>query len=281
MVAFPGDIVGRLVGAAVRVAQPGVSEAHALVTLRDAELWLLPLRGQLVVDEAEVGEVRLCAGVEVTLARGVVLRVIRSAKPEDVLGLEVEGRPRVALQGPEWSLLRDGAIVPRALPRAVAHFFVSADGCLCRGSGQEQEVVEGWVDQLGGWTVRAVSIPLRDASVEPTFRGPPWRIVSMDGEVEVRPAGQRTARLTLRGVRALLVQVLGWRGEPTSWQEASSQVWRSERDEGKRLQNWWKQVKELRKQCAAADVPMDLITSDGRGAWRINAAVASWVDEME
>lgn len=42
----PGDLIGRLPGAALQIADPRVSEAHAMVSLRAGELVLLALRLQ-------------------------------------------------------------------------------------------------------------------------------------------------------------------------------------------------------------------------------------------
>lgn len=47
--AAPGDILGRLPTAAVRLNDPRISEAHALVSLRGRTLRLLALRGRFAV----------------------------------------------------------------------------------------------------------------------------------------------------------------------------------------------------------------------------------------
>jgi pSer/pThr/pTyr-binding forkhead associated (FHA) protein len=46
---YVGDIVGRTWSAAVRIDDPDVSEAHALVSLRGERLWLLALRRRFTV----------------------------------------------------------------------------------------------------------------------------------------------------------------------------------------------------------------------------------------
>ena len=45
-----GDIIGRIWGAALRLDDPQISEAHALVSMRGTALKLLALRGRFVVD---------------------------------------------------------------------------------------------------------------------------------------------------------------------------------------------------------------------------------------
>lgn len=44
-----GDVVGRLWTAALQLDDGRVSEAHAMVSLREGQLQLLPLRGALAV----------------------------------------------------------------------------------------------------------------------------------------------------------------------------------------------------------------------------------------
>ena len=46
----PGDIIGRMRGAALCLDDPRISEAHALVSLRGSTLRLLALRGRMSVD---------------------------------------------------------------------------------------------------------------------------------------------------------------------------------------------------------------------------------------
>ena len=59
--ATPGSILGRLSSASVRIDDPRVSEAHALVSLRGSELKLLTLRGSIRVDGRRDADVHLDA----------------------------------------------------------------------------------------------------------------------------------------------------------------------------------------------------------------------------
>ena len=264
VVAVPGAIVGRLTGAAVRLADLAVSEAHAMVSLRGGELRLLALRGTLRVGGELRDELVLGLDQQIELAPGVLLGVVRVEPPRRVLALSVdEGEPKPLEEG-ERSV-------------GAARFVVTGDGCVVRWPGGEDEVEEGWSRELEGRRLAVVSLALGPPDVDPTWRGPAWKLVSRDDVVEVCRPG-RPPVLTLTGRAASLVQVLGWAGEPMRWQDASAQVWRKEPDEGRRLSNWWKHVKALRKSCAAGDVPTAIIDSDGRGTWRINGRVASFED---
>ena len=69
----PGDLIGRLWSAALRVDNARVSEAHALVSLRGQHLKMLALRGVNAVDKKRVTEDQLVPAVSIQLARGYEL----------------------------------------------------------------------------------------------------------------------------------------------------------------------------------------------------------------
>jgi pSer/pThr/pTyr-binding forkhead associated (FHA) protein len=54
-----GDLIGRLWSAALVIDDPRISEAHALVSLREGGFWLLSLRRKIAVGGRPVSEVRL------------------------------------------------------------------------------------------------------------------------------------------------------------------------------------------------------------------------------
>src|SRR6185369_975023 len=89
--------VGRSTGAALQLDDGRVSEAHAMVSLREGQLQLIPLRGGLAVGGEPVSHVVLRPGVLLDLALGVRLEVVEVLLPEEVLGVEGEGLPRQML----------------------------------------------------------------------------------------------------------------------------------------------------------------------------------------
>lgn len=70
-----GDLIGRVWTAALTLEDARVSEAQALVSLRDGALVLLALRRLLRVDGREARQVVLTPGLVVDLADGVSLVV--------------------------------------------------------------------------------------------------------------------------------------------------------------------------------------------------------------
>src|SRR5688572_12986358 len=71
----PGALIGRLSSADLRFAEPTVSEAHALVSLRGRELKLLALRRWFEVGGHRLSELSLAAGQHIHLAEHIVLVV--------------------------------------------------------------------------------------------------------------------------------------------------------------------------------------------------------------
>ena len=68
-------MIGRVWSAALVLDDPRISEAHALVSLRNRSLRLMALRGALTVDGRDVDSVTLAPGLRVELADGVSLTV--------------------------------------------------------------------------------------------------------------------------------------------------------------------------------------------------------------
>ena len=116
----PGDMIGRLAHAALSIADPSVSEAHALVSLRAGRLMLLALRRRFEVDGQSRDEVVLEPGLEIGLAASVRLLVLEVALPESVLGVRLPGLPAIPLP-PVISLFAE------RLPRTKLGYDARAD----------------------------------------------------------------------------------------------------------------------------------------------------------
>jgi hypothetical protein len=125
-----GDLIGRLPSAAVFLDDERVSEAHALVSLRGADLKILSLRGRLIVDGKAMTEAVLEEGMVIEPAPGLELTVASVALPDAVLALQGEGLPRQILGGTTSILLTPRpAIVQRYVGDAVAWVWPVGDGC--------------------------------------------------------------------------------------------------------------------------------------------------------
>ena len=143
--ATPGSILGRLSSASVRIDDPRVSEAHALVSLRGSELKLLTLRGSLRVEGRRDADVVLEAGLRIHLARGVELKVVAVELPSSMTALQLrsQGKPfgeQVELTRSVYSILPqpEPQIVSRYTQNAPAHVWNTSDGWCIRLAGQER-----------------------------------------------------------------------------------------------------------------------------------------------
>ncbi len=94
-----GGINGRGLSAQLRLTDPGVSEAHALVTLRGRELRIMALRGRVVINDVPVSEATLRVGQRVVLSAGTVVTVVGVEVPPAV------AEPMLATVGGEARLV--------------------------------------------------------------------------------------------------------------------------------------------------------------------------------
>lgn len=87
---YPGSIIGRLAKADLRIDDPRISEAHALISLRGNSLKMLALRGSLTIKERIRGETVLDKDMEIKLTDEHVLKVVSVHLPEYVLTVQYQ-----------------------------------------------------------------------------------------------------------------------------------------------------------------------------------------------
>ena len=167
----PGDVLGRSATVSLSLDDGRVSEAHAMVSLREGQLQLLPLRGGLALNGEPVSHVILRAGVVLELAHGVSIEVTEVHLPIDVLGVEGDGLPRQMLPAVA-SLLVDGRLrlVSGWREDAAAQLWTSGEGYRVRTGGNTLSVAAGHTLDVGGKRVSFVAIPLGEAGPRTTRR---------------------------------------------------------------------------------------------------------------
>lgn len=212
-----GDLIGRLWSASLQLNDGRVSEAHAMVSLREGELRLLGLRGAFAIDGRPMTDVALEAGQRVQIARGLELVVESVALPDRVLGLEGPGLVRQALPA-VCSVLADPS--PR-LSRgwkegALWSIWSTGDGWVARDhAGAERIVTAGDALALGETTLTLVDIPLRNAGPPATRRGgefdAPLTVVARFDTVDIERGEENAVRLSGKAARLVseLVAVPG------------------------------------------------------------------------
>ena len=132
VLATEGALVGRGATATVQLEDPSVSEAHALLSLREGRLVLLPLRGAIGVSGVRATEIALEEGLRVDLSadswlevesvdapdpasastpathqRGRLRRSLTVRARYDTVHLEREGLPTLSLPGLQARLVSE------------------------------------------------------------------------------------------------------------------------------------------------------------------------------
>ncbi|MDP2306317.1 MAG: hypothetical protein Q8P18_09850 [Pseudomonadota bacterium] len=264
---FPGDLVGRVWTAALVVDDARVSEAHALVSLRDGALVLLALRRLLRVDGRDLQQVTLAPGQVVGLAEGVALTVEDVVLPEVVLALEGAGLGRRVLSG--TAFLRLGPpveLLPRYAADARAEIWFTGGGWRARvDGGAPVDLVEGDALVVGDAVFRAVAVRLREAERRGTVVGTqaPLRIVARHVTAHVHRDGQPVCVLT--GVPARIVSELAVMGVPAAWEAVAASVWPDEDDRNALRRRWDVHLGRLRAKLRDAGIRDDLVRADGKG----------------
>jgi hypothetical protein len=269
VVLHPGDLVGRAATAALRVDDGRVSEAHAMVSLRGGQLWLLALRGRLMVRGRPRGEVVWEAGAEVELADGLSLTCDAVELPDHVLALRCDAGAPQALLG-TTSLHAGPPVSLRAGhdPDADAVFWTLGDRWRTALRGQSPQ----WLQAGDRLTVRGVEIEVRllpSAAAEltrtrPSVRGPARWLVAAE-TVEAHQAG--SVALQLQGLQAQLMACLLARPDaaPAAWLVA--EMWPGDRSSPPSLRNRLDvHLARLRERLRVAGLTEVRIGMDGSGA---------------
>lgn len=264
----PGDVIGRMASAALRVDDPRVSEAHALVSLRGERLVLLALRGALLRNGKPQSAIELVAGNEIVLAAGLSLKVLRVQLPATALAIEGVEHGPVVLTASVYSLVTSGnktSCIPGFHEDSVLSIWSTGEGWrMQRGSApaqaldEDQELIPG---------VRTAAIQLSQASAQSTVAagqiGVPLRIVARFDTVQIDREGWPTCHLGGRPARILseLVSI----GAPVSWEAVAREIWADNADRDHLRTRWDRNLSSLRSKLRAAQIRTDLVRSCGSG----------------
>lgn len=265
-----GDLIGRLWNAALHIDDARVSEAHALVSLRGGALMLLALRGRFAVDQQPLAEVRLKAGMEILLARGLTIGIEEVVLPDAVLALEGDGLARVHLSGVASLYAGEPPSVEHKYRGdADAWVWGTGEGWRLRtrdGAVRALEGGETW--QLRGRAYRVVAVPLESAGPARTRAlgsvQAPLRMVAYYDTFHIHRDGRPP--LQLRGQGARILSELVACGAPVEWHTLAEQLWPADKDDPAHLRRRWDvALARLRSRLKGAGVRPDLIRADGSG----------------
>lgn len=266
-----GDVIGRAWSASLRVDDPRVSEAHALVSLRGDRLKLLSLRGRFVVAGEALTEHDLAAGQIVELSPDSRLEVLDVLLPPVVMALEGDGLAATAVHG-------SAALVVRSVPMLVhatasdaqAWLWPGPDGMRVRLPGEEPRTLAvGEELVVVGRTFRLVAIPLAGhaATVDRSAARLTLQVVVRYETAHLHRSDGVTG--VLDGVQARLLSELVSFDCPVAWKVLAEQLWKDSDDPlvlRKRLDGaLWR----LRRSLRSAGLRDDLVRPNGQGQFEV------------
>ncbi len=266
-----GDIIGRLATAAMPIDDARISEAHAMVSLRERELKLIRLRGGLALEGKPVNEVTLRPGVEIVLASGISIRVESLHLPSSVLGLEGEGLPRQVVPPVASLVLGEGVrLLAGYVEHASAWLWCTGPSWRLRLADQApttRSLEPGEQFELAGTTIHALAISLEGASQAPTRAvggvEAPLRIEANFDTVQIHREG--AAPLVLGGTHARIVSELVALDGPAHWTVIAGLLWPNSTEPEALRSRFDVALSRLRRKLREARVRTDLVHTDGSG----------------
>jgi hypothetical protein len=280
----PGDLIGRVASAALALDDPRVSEAHAMISLRRGELYLLALRRLVGYKGKPTSDVLLVEGDEIEIADGLRLVVEAVHKPAKVIAIEAAGlgvRPlgQVAslVAGPPLRL------TARFVPGAAAYLWsVGGDEWRVRvGDAAPRSLGVG--DGFDAAGVRCVlcAVDLGAACHPPTQAmggiDAPLRIVAHYESVELHRSNRPV--VTISGVGARLISELVSFGGPVGWEVVAGELWRDAAGPIELRRRWDVSLARLRGRLRDAGIRGDLLRSDGGGQLQLVLYDGDQVDD--
>lgn len=265
----PGELIGRVPSCALIIDDSRISEAHAIVSLRGGQLWLLALRGRFSVANAIVERVALEPGQRVVLAQGIELEVVEVVLPDEVLALELPLREPALLQSTTSIML-----APQLMMRGGWHADAAAwlwpvnEVWRARVGDADVFTVEpGVAIHVGPHALMPRLVALDDAGVAHTVARAddfvPLRIHARFHSVHIT-RGEREP-IVLTGTAARVVSELVALEGPVEWQIPAREVWGGDEDEVLLRNRWDATLSRLRKRLRGAGVRDDLIRVSGQG----------------
>lgn len=263
-----GDLIGRLASAAMALDDARISEAHAMISLREGELRMIALRGGLAVDGRAQAEVTLRDGLEIVVAKGLVIETLRVHLPEHVLGIEVPGVGARPLPSVASILARAPWMVAGHVESAVAWLWsTGATWRFRQGTSDARPLEPGAHFDVGGHALRVVSVPLARASLAATRAvggvATPLRLSANFDTAHIHREG--VAPLVLSGVHARIVSELVALGGPAPWKVVAELLWPNEDDVDLLRSRFDVALSRLRRRLREARIRTDLVHSNGTG----------------
>lgn len=281
---FPGDLIGRSASAALRLSDPRVSEAHAMLSLRGDTLRLLALRGRFSLDDEALSDLELRAGQRIFLARDLALEVLALVLPPAILGLEGPGLLRQSVSN--VTSLRVGPpveLTSRFVQDADAVLWSDGEEWTLRLAGEpDRPLVPGDSFEVRGASFRAVPLSLGAAGHDSTSPlggiAAPLHLVVRYDTAHIHRTTEPS--LLLDGILARIVSELASISVPVAWDSLARLIWPQETDQVLLRRKWDTNLTRLRRRLREAQIRPDLVRADGHGNFEIFLQPGDRVDDQ-
>lgn len=280
----PEAIIGRMRSATLRLNDPAISEAHAMVSLRGASLRLLALRGRFEVDGRQLADIALSPGQRIVLTPQIALDVVSVSIPPEIIGIRARDLPLQVLP-PVASIAADTGDVGAGFhPEAAAVLWLDGDVVYLRdlsGTRPETTLAMGEAFDVAERTYVLERMRLEAADAPATQRGhldEPLTLKLMYDSVHIEHGPHVAA---VDGLPARILCELAEIGAPVEWRTVAREVWPHEVDDGLLRRNWDACLARLRRALLEQGVRGDLVRAAGRGRVELFLRAGDTVDDRQ
>lgn len=259
-----GGLIGRAPCASLRLAGPGICEAHAIVTRHEGQLILRALGGPLLVHHVPIESVTLEVGQTVSLAPEVDLRVESLRTPNHTLAIEGLGDEPVLLDADVATLWHDPwRLTSGYHPRGLGWIAADGDRWLAHIDHETVALHEGTELAVRGRLLQVVAVPIDawSGSSEP-WQTLPLHIVARQETAHIHRANR--APLVLSGMSAKILSELVRFAAPVPWDWVATEIFGPLPAHTARMR-WDRNLRTLRRKLREAGLRDGLVASDGHG----------------
>lgn len=267
-----GGIIGRAATMHMRINHPAISEAHALLSLRGGNFYLLALRGGLAASGQSVTELKLAVDCEVQLTSDITVKVVELNLPDYALGIEVVNGHIIPLMAEVSSLMPGSSLVlmPGWNQDAMGWIFSSGAGWTLMERGRVGvDLQAGQHHMVGGLWFSVVSLPASGMQVSTTeHQGrvfPAMAILFNETEVRIDVPGRPP--VDINGVLGRILAELARFGKRVPWTAVFEAAFEEPPwpDIALARKRWDSSVFRIRARLRDERLRVDLLYVDGQG----------------
>lgn len=265
----PGDIIGRMELAALSIEDARISEAHAMISLREGELRLLALRGRFRVKQEVCSQIALTDGLEIELAQDIYLKVLEVYLPDHILGLEIPGFTQMALPQTMTLFAQNPPVIRSGYDNSGDAIFWSLDGSHRVTLLHEQRTMQLKAQdhiKIKDLEVEIISIPVNSASRPKTvpFHAAPQQLEILETGVRIVQDDTNSALIT--GLPGKILATLLLYGPTMTWEQIVEHVWPGDRSLELALRRRFDcSLSRLRSRLQRLGLPAQMVRMSGTG----------------